>query len=144
MLQGAYFDGLSTRTRVVELSIDGESLILAGQDVNLRVPFAEVVVDERLGRAPRRLRLNSGAFCEVRDLDALDALLSRTAHRDGWVDRMQRHLHFVVFSIFACIALAFAAYRWGLPWAAAKGARWLPAEVGRTLSVQTMKLLDGN
>jgi Zn-dependent protease with chaperone function len=142
MLRGDYFDGLSTRMRVVELSIVDESLVLAGEDVNLRVPFADVVVDERLGRAPRRLHLKNGAFCEVRNLDALDTLLSRTAHRDGWVDRMQRRLHFVLFSIVACMALAFVAYRWCLPWAAAKGARWLPTEVGKTLSVQTLKLLD--
>jgi Zn-dependent protease with chaperone function len=103
-----------------------------------------VSVDERLGKAPRRLRLKDGAFCEVRDLDSLDALLATTAHRDGWVDRMQRHLHFVLFSIVACIALLAAAYEWGLPWAAAKGARRLPPAIGKTLSVQTLKILDGN
>jgi predicted Zn-dependent protease len=45
---------------------------------------------------------------EVRDLDALDALLSSTAHRDGWVDRMQRHLQFVLLSCIACVLLAAA------------------------------------
>ena len=101
-------------------------------------------MDERLGRAPRRLRLRDGAFCEVSDLDALDALLAATAHRDGWVDRMQRHLQFVLFSIVAFAALAVAAYQWGLPWAAAKGARHLPPVIGKTLSVQTLEILDGN
>ena len=35
----------------------GEDLVIAGEDIDLRVPFADVSVDERLGRAPRRLRL---------------------------------------------------------------------------------------
>jgi Zn-dependent protease with chaperone function len=144
MLEANYFDGRSTRVRVVHLSVAGDALVIAGEDVNLQVPFADVSVDERLGRAPRRLRLKDGAFCEVRDLDSLDALLATTAHRDGWVDRMQRHLHFVLFSIVACIALLAAAYEWGLPWAAAKGARRLPPAIGKTLSVQTLKILDGN
>jgi Zn-dependent protease with chaperone function len=143
VLHANYFDGRSTRVRVVNLSVAGEDLIIAGEDINLRVPFAHVVVDERLGRAPRRLRLKDGTFCEVRDLDALDTLLSSTAHRDGWVDRMQRHLQFVLFSIVACVALAVVAYKWGLPWAAAKGAHNLPPAIGKTLSVQTLKLLDG-
>jgi Zn-dependent protease with chaperone function len=143
MLQANYFDGRSTRVRVVNLSLAGGDLIIAGEDIHIHVPFADVVVDERLGRAPRRLRLKDGTFCEVRDLDALDALLSSTAHRDGWVDRMQRHVRFVLFSIVACAALAAAGYKWGLPWAAAKGAHSLPPAIGRTLSVQALKLLDG-
>ena len=101
MVHANYFDGRSTRVRAVNLSVAGEDLIIDGEDVNFRVPFADVKVDERLGRAPRRLRLKDGTFCEVRDLDALDTLLLSTSHRDGWVDRMQRHLQFVLFSIVA-------------------------------------------
>lgn len=143
MLHADYFDGRSTRVRVVNLSIEGDHLIAAGEDVDLRIPFSQVQVDERLGRAPRRLRLKDGAFFEVRDLNALETLLSATAHRDGWVDRMQRHLPFVFFSIFACAAFAVASHKWGLPWAAARGAQHLPPAIGKTLSVQTLNLLDG-
>jgi Zn-dependent protease with chaperone function len=143
MLHANYFDGRSTRVRAVNLSVAGEDLVIAGEDIDFRVPFADVKVDERLGRAPRRLRFKDGTFCEVRDLDALDTLLSSMAHRDGWVDRMQRHLQFVLFSIVACVMLAVVAYKWGLPWAAAKGAHHLPPAIGKTLSVQALKLLDG-
>jgi Zn-dependent protease with chaperone function len=142
MLHANYFDGRSTRVRAVDLSVVGEDLVIAGEDIDLRVPFALVKVDERLGRAPRRLRFPDGTFCEVRDLDALDTLLSSTAHRDAWVDRMQRHVHFALFATIACVALAAVAYKWGLPWAAAQGARHLPPAVGRAISVQTLKILD--
>ena len=143
MVCAHYFDGRSTRVREVNLSIAGADLVIAGEGIDLRVPFADVAVDERLGRAPRRLRLKDGTFCEVRDLDALDALLSSTAHRDGRVDRMQRHLQFVIFACVACVALAAAAYKWGLPWAAALAAHRLPPAIDKTLSQQTLKLLDG-
>jgi Zn-dependent protease with chaperone function len=143
MLRANYFDGRSTRVRIVDLSVDGEYLVIGGEDIDFRVPFAHAQVDERLGRAPRRLRFPDGTFCEVRDLDGLDRLLSSTAHRDGWVDRMQRHLQFVLFAAIASVALAVVAYKWGLPWAAAMGAQHLPPAVGRALSVQTLKLLDG-
>jgi Zn-dependent protease with chaperone function len=143
MLQANYFDGRSTRIRVVNLSMVGQHLVIAGDDVSLRVPFALVSVDERLGRAPRRLRLQDGTFCEVRDLDALDTLLAAAAHRDGWVDRMQRHLQLVLLSLAVCAGLAFVAYKWGLPWAAAEGARRLPPAIGKTLSAHALKILDG-
>jgi hypothetical protein len=143
MVQANYFDGRSTRVRVVDLSVVGEVLIVSGADVSLQVPFAQVGVDERLGRAPRRLRFPGGAFCEVRDLDALDTLLAAAAHRDGWVDRMQRHLQGILVSMAMCAVLVIAAYKWGLPWAAAEGARRLPPTVGKTLSVHAMKILDG-
>ena len=143
MLHAHYFDGRSTAVRAVELSLAGTDLVIAGEDLNLRIPFADVTVDERLGRAPRRLRFKDGAFCEVRDLDALDSLLSSAAHRDAPIDRLQRHLQFILFSCVACAVLAGAAFRWGLPWAAAVAARHLPLTIGRTLSAQTLQILDG-
>jgi len=143
MLHAHYFDGHSTRVRVVSLSAEGTDLVVAGEGVDIRVPLAGIKIDERLGRAPRRLRFNGGAFCEVRDLVALDALLSSIGHRDRWVDRLQRHVQFVLFSVVACALLAVAAYRWLLPWAAAQGANRLPAAVVNALSQQTLNVLDG-
>jgi Zn-dependent protease with chaperone function len=143
MLTADYFDGHTSRVRVVRLEVVGEDLIIAGEDIDVRVPFAEVKVDERLGRAPRRLRFKSGAFCVVGDLNALDALLASTGHRDGWVDRIQRRSQFVLPAIAVLVLLAVATYQWGLPWAAAQGAAYLPASVGVKLSDQALRILDG-
>ena len=127
----------------VTLSIAGGDLLLVGEGIDRRVPFSSLRVDERLGRAPRRLRFDDGTFCEVRDLGALDALLEAGGHIDGWVDRVQRRAQFVLIAILASLLLAFAAYRWGLPSAAAMGAKHLPSAVSTSLSVQTLKVLDG-
>jgi Zn-dependent protease with chaperone function len=143
VVQASYFDGRSTRMREVTLSLSGEFLQIAGEDVQLQVPFAAVKIDEKLGRAARRIHLPDGALCEVRDLDALDEMLSLTAHRDGWVDRMQRRIPLVLLSILIFAALAALAYRWALPWTAAVTARHLPPMVANTLSTQSLKLLDG-
>src|SRR5882757_749377 len=143
MLTADYFDGRSTRVRVVRLEVAGEDLLITGEDLDLRIPFSEVTVDERLGRAPRRLRFADEAFCVVSDLNALDALLSSTAHRDGWVDRIQRRARFVLLSMAVCALLAVAAYQWGVPWAADIGAAHMPAGVGVQLSNQAIKVLDG-
>lgn len=143
MIKAQYFDGRSTRIHIVDLSLSAECLAVAGDGVDRRIPFSEVKVDERLGRAARRLRFPDGAFCEVGDLEALDALLEAAGHRDGSVDRLQRHLRVALFAALACVALAAAAYQWGLPWLAAAGARHLPPAVGRVLSSRTLAVLDG-
>jgi Zn-dependent protease with chaperone function len=144
MLTADYFDGRTTRVRRISLQSAGQDLVLTGENIDVRVPFSQVQVDERLGRAARRLRFRDGTFCEVSDLHALDALLSSMAHRDGWVDRMQRHLQFVLLSIAAFAVLAVAGYRWGLPWVAAKGAANMPPSISKTISIQTLRILDGN
>jgi Zn-dependent protease with chaperone function len=143
VVRANYFDGHSTRVRVAEISVSGPDLIIVGDGVDLRVPSDQVKVDERLGRASRRLRLPDGAFCEVRDLAGLDFLLSTTMHRDGFVDRLQRRARWVVAALLACAMVVAALYRWGLPWAAAVTARRLPMAVGDTITIQSMKILDG-
>jgi Zn-dependent protease with chaperone function len=89
------------------------------------------------------VRFLDGSFCEVRDLDGLRVLMTAAGLRDGWVDRTQRHLHWILLSLAACIALIVAAYRWGLPWAAEVMAQRLPSVLSQVLTVQTMKALDG-
>ncbi len=142
-LPASYFDGRSTRIRAVSLSISGEDLLVTGDGIDLRIPFSQVKVDERLGRASRRLRFADGTFCEIRDLAALDALLSSAGHRDSRIDRLQRHLQSVLIACAVCVSLAFVGYKFVLPWAAARGARHLPPAVGKALSVQTLRALDG-
>lgn len=142
MVRANYSDGVSTRMCEVTLSVVSGDLQVTGGDVNFIVPLSRVKVDERLGRAPRKLRFETGSFCEVRDLEGLDALLASSGHRDGWVDRLQRHLFAVLISSFACVLLIFVGYKFVLPWAAARSARHLPAAIGRTLSQQTLKALD--
>jgi Zn-dependent protease with chaperone function len=143
LLQASYFDGQSTRVREVVLSIVDSDFVITGEDVNVRLPFTQVQVDERLGRASRRLRLPGGTFCEVRDLEGLDALLQLAGHRDGWVDRIQRHLQLVLVACVTFVLTVAAAYKWGLPIAAEVGARHLPPAVSQALTKQTLRVLDG-
>lgn len=143
MLAAEFFDGRSTRVRAVAISVVDRDLTITGADVAIRVPFAEVTVDERLGRAARRLRLKDGSFCEVRDLRGLDQLLASLAHVDGRVDRMQRHIHVVLLSLLAFVLLVIASYQWLLPWAAARAAVHVPPGISQAISVETLKILDG-
>ncbi len=76
VVQANYFDGHSTRVRSVALSVAEGDLVIAGEDIDVRVAF---------------------------------------------------------------VVLAAVAYKWGLPWAAARGAEHLPPVIGKTLSTQALK-----
>ena len=141
-LQARYFDGRTTRFLTVDLSLADDHLVVAGDGIALDIPFGEVTVDEKLGRAARRLRFAGGAFCEVSDLAGLDTLLEAAGHRDGLVDRLQRTMKVALPAAAICIALAAATWRWGLPWLADIGARQMPPAVAKTLTTRTLHLLD--
>ena len=144
MLTAHYSDGHTTRVRAVTLELVGGDLVIRGEDVALSVPFFSVKVDERLGRANRRLRLPDGGICEVGDLVALDGLLAAAAHRDGWVDRSQRRLAFVGLALFAFLLVVGAAYLWLVPWAAAYAAARIPPSIAGVLSDRALQVLDGH
>lgn len=143
MLPAFFYDGRGSRLHPVGLLVVGDELTVTGDNLQLRFPVRRIRVTERLGSGPRRIEFPDGSYCEVRDLERLDELLAMTDHRDGLVDRLQRHWRIALLATLSFIAVMVSAYLWGLPVAAAFTARHLPDSVGQQLAVQTLKALDG-
>ncbi len=142
MFGGAYYDGRTARRHPVDLSIEHGMLSVSGAGIRRREPLQQVRISERLGNSPRLLSFDDGAYCEVRDLAALELALYGEGHRPGLVDRLQRSWRIALASMLACIVIAAAAYRWGLPMAAEFAAWRLPSGVARQLSETTLAGLD--
>lgn len=138
----AYFDGQTSQRREVTLYGAGAYLHVSGPGVERRAKLSDVAVSERLGSAPRLIRFADGAFCEVRELDALQQLLDSLGHREAPVERWQRNVRAMAFSTLALLVLAVLAYVYGVPWAAARIAERLPETVDESLSKQTLAQLD--
>ncbi|HZR36983.1 MAG TPA: M48 family metallopeptidase [Nevskia sp.] len=139
---GAYYDGKTARRHPVDLSIGQGMLHLSGAGIRRNEPLQRVRISERLGNAPRLLSFDDGAYCEVRDHAALEAALDGEGHRPGLVDRLQRSWRAAVLALAACVLVAAAAYRWGLPFAAEEAALNMPSGVARQLSESTLNALD--
>lgn len=137
-----FYDGQTSRRREVRLYADGARLVVRGDDVERAAPLAEVDVGERLGSAPRLLRFGDGAYCEVRDHAALDALLAALGHRPAAVERWQRSVGVAVGSAVLMVAIIVAGYVFGLPWAAQHLAEALPPAVATELSRRTLDSLE--
>jgi Zn-dependent protease with chaperone function len=113
-----------------------------GATIDRRAPIGSVEIGERLGRAPRLIRFDDGAVCEVPDGPSFDEWLASIGYRDRAVDRAQRSWIVAGVAVVAVVASGFAGYRWGLPLLADELARRTPAVVTETLSQQTLALLD--
>lgn len=140
-LQADYFDGRSARRHRVTLATVAGEVRFSGE-AERQAPLAQVRISERLGTAPRTLSFADGAHLEVRDHAAFDRWLAETGYRERRVDLLQRSWLTTGLSVVLIAAFAFAAYRWGLPFAADKVAERMPASALRLMSEQTLKLLD--
>ena len=142
MLQADYYDGRTARAHAVQLELLGDVLLVRGDGCDRQASLASLQITEQLGSAPRLIRFGDGAFCEVRDFVSLAALLKQARYREGWVDLLQRRASVALLAAAMCVAIAFAAWRWGLPIAAMAAADWLPSAASETLGQQTLSTLD--
>lgn len=143
MFSASYYDGRSARRHPVDVSIGQGMLSISGAGIHRVEPLERVHISERLGSAPRLLRLADGAFCEVRDLAALQAELGESGRRPDLIERLHHSWRTAVIAAAVCVAAAGAAYRWGLPLGAEVLAAHVPPEVSQQLSQSTLNSLDG-
>jgi Zn-dependent protease with chaperone function len=138
-----YLDGTTSRRRQVTLRVDDGHAVVEGADIARREPLGRVRVSERMGSAPRLVSFADGAFCEVRDHAALDALLGATGFRESFVVRIQSRWSWVAGALAACVAVVATAYVFVLPWGAELAAAQVPPSALAKLSEQTLEVLEG-
>lgn len=141
-LRARYSDGRSAVVHEVRLLPMQGQVWVQGVGWDRRAPVDTVEIGERLGRAPRLIRFDDGAVCEVPDGPAFEAWLAGIGYADRMVDRAQRSWTVALIAVVAVVASGFAGYRWGLPLAAAELARRTPPAVTEVLSQETLDLLD--
>lgn len=143
MLQASYFDGQTSRRYAVTLELQHGEWLLSGEQLERRVPVAEVSLSEKIGKAPRQLHFDDGAYCLITDHAALEAMLQAAGMQPhSTVSRLEGKWRYALAS-FVLIAVFFAAaYQWGLPWAANVVAQRLPASLPALMDEQTMAMLD--
>jgi Zn-dependent protease with chaperone function len=137
-----YFDGRTSAALAVAIQIENQRVRVSGAATRDE-PIEAVVISERLGLAPRQLKFSDGAFCEVRDIDALSELLAAAGRPERAIERAERTRWIVLAALAATVFGGFAVYRWGLPAAAAVTARRAPQSVLDQLSAQVLGVFDG-
>lgn len=142
-VDATFFDGLTTRRHRVRLTLLGDVLHMDGDSASRVAALRQLRISEPMGRAPRLVTFQDGAYCEVRDHDGLAHLLAASGHRERAHIRWQFDLRMVVASLALFVGLGFAAYFFGLPAAAEWAAPAVPDGVRRAISEQTLEFIDG-
>jgi Zn-dependent protease with chaperone function len=144
MLTADYFDGRSSRRHAATLQVSGGSLWLEGAFGRRVEALAALDVSEPMGGAPRTIRFADGAFCEVRDVAGLAALLAAAGIGDSALVRAQARWHWALGALTAMVAIVAATYVWALPWLARTLAPAVPDAFVRTLSAAALGSLDAH
>ena len=141
-LTARYFDGRQSTAHPVCLSADQQQLTVRGEGVAFACPWAQVVIGEALGDAPRRLELGEYGHCEVA-ATGLDAWLAAHGQRSaGWLAWAQGHWQGALGALGLVLAVVSALYLWGLPALSAWLAPRLPDRFTTAISQQAMQVLD--
>lgn len=143
MIDATYFDGRSTTRHPVTVAMKKRAVGVRGADGFQRVErLSRMDVSERLLHAPRLLRFPDGAFLEINDR-RLDRMLRENGYRDPWVVRWQQNWPLSLLALVLLLATLIFGYQRGLPWAADRIARHLPASAERKIGDHELELLDG-
>jgi len=136
-----YFNGKSSRRHAVTLEVNGQVAVLTG-DVNRECPLAELRVSERLGHGQRKVSFPDGAYLEILDPAAFDALLQNTGHRDSLVVRLQQSWRGTLAALVTTTAILVFGYVYVLPGAANLAAKALPESAERMIGSEALTFLD--
>jgi Zn-dependent protease with chaperone function len=137
-----YFDGRSSRPRAVAVVAEVGGLRIRGEEVDRQVALRDIEASERLGAAPRLLRLGDGSYLETSEHDAVATVLRDAGHRDGVVSRVQTRWPWALGALLLTLALIAAGYLFGLPAVAEFAAKRVPPEMEAALGQRAVKIVD--
>ena len=141
-MRATYFDGKTARAHPVELSIDGDMLVIAGDGVECRHTIGAVEIPDAPGSTPRVLRFVDGASCEVEDGGAFAAMLARHGIAQDRVSRWERSWKIALTSLVIVVMAGALLYQFGLPLMARSAADNMPVSALDGLSFQLQRALD--
>ncbi len=143
MASGFYYDGRTSRSHAVRVSVEAGVLHLRGDTVDVAVPVDRVQLEAKLGDLPRRLDLPEGASCLV---DAAFELPDPTPPAPARVERWANELEIRWLPALVAAALV-AGLLWGgivygVPVLARVAAARMHPGVERQMGSQALATLD--
>jgi Zn-dependent protease with chaperone function len=138
-LAAAYFVGRSARALPVTLLVQGDTMHLAGEGINLQVPVRQVQWPERQRHGERQAHLPEGGLLSSPDSAAWDAWFAASRVRaDSLTVRWMQSWRAALGALVLTVVVLAAGYDWGLPVAARHVAAWLPERVHQQIGDAAM------
>ena len=143
-IPASYFDGKTSRKHSVELSVQENSVAILRGDIDAQWPIADLRVSERLRNGARKVTFPDGAYLEVLDNAAFNALLADTGFQDSLVVRMQQSWRGSLLALALTLTILVLGYLYGIPAASKVIAFALPEKVERNIGRESLAFLDGH
>lgn len=142
VIHTTYFDGVSPRPVPVMAQRVGDHVLIMGEGVRLEVPVRDVRWPERQRHGTRLCYLPSGGMLSHDDGPAWDAWARASGHREtvlvGWMQSWSA----VGACLLAGVVLVWAAWVWGIPWAARGAVALMPAAVEQQLGDAALEAFE--
>ncbi len=142
VIKGRAFPPLQSRFVQAKLRVDAETAKLVDEAgaVLTSCPRVDVIIEQRIGRAPRRVTLPDGTLFESEDHDEIEDVFGVTA--GSFIHRMER-LHprmigFVVVAVFS----VWMIWRYGLDIMAGVALALTPPQVIDAVDAGTLQTVD--
>ena len=141
-MTGTYYDGQTAEGREVEISLEGDVLVVRGADgFERRDPIDSIDVTDPLGTTRRWLRFHDTASCEVEDEAALIAMFGSRV-RGSAVSRWERGWRPAGIALALVLVAGIVIYVFILPMMAQTAADRLPVSALDSISEEMTKVFD--
>lgn len=147
-IRARLYDGRTSIARDGELAVRGTAgvacLDVRAADHDTQVPFAQLVVGERVGETNRLLQLPDGGSIEVLDNTAFDLALEAAGirTREAPIRRLESRWHFAWLALLATLIGSVLFVRYGVPALAVRAVRFIPPHVDALIGADTLRVLD--
>lgn len=136
-----YFDGRSARLHHVMLTAAGGRVSLHG-DASRSYAAASTRLAEPFAHAPAVLYFEDGSHAEVHDSAMHPLLAAALGYRKSWVVRWQDHTVAAVAGLVLLVLLIASSWHWGIPAAAERLSREIPASADQALGRNALALMQ--
>ncbi len=139
-----YFDGRASGAKLALVDWDADGLLLTVEGETRRVPFADVRVGDRLGRALRVIYLANAGELHSENQAAADALAQRLGQGrlGGRVFRLESRYSLAVLALLFSALVGWAGVRHGIPVLAGYAVQFVPATLEARLGEHGLSALD--
>ncbi len=142
MPTGRYFDGTSSRPRVVEARAEADDLRLEGDGFERSIGREQLHFAPATGGGPSRVTFADGGQCEFDDRASADALFAALGFAASPVDRLVSRTRYAVAALVGFAVVMGGLYVWVVPWAADALVAQAPRAWDRRLGDEVLDALD--
>ena len=140
-MQGTYYDGQTAQGVLVDITLEGDRLVLRAEGLERQDPLDSVDVTDPLGTTRRWLRFHDSASCEVDDTPELHAIFGPRV-RGTAVSRWERGWRPAGIALALVFVVGVLTYMFVLPVMARSAADRLPDSALDTISHEMLRVFD--